>query len=151
MNSASLSSPQTDENQTAENNGSTQIHSVEILLAQLCADIHMQFSAMNERKDKLVSSLEQRISNKVAQLLDKRVNSEMTKIKSKVESDLTAFKGNLKADKCRDSDEINAKISSLAPSWSVQSDISLNVVIRNLPESSNENTKAKVNSLSVTG
>jgi len=42
---------------------------LEHLIKTLSADMHMMFSALTERVDKLESGLEQRISNKVAQLL----------------------------------------------------------------------------------
>ena len=42
---------------------------LEHLIKTLSADMHMMFSALTERVDKLKSGLEQRISNKVAQLL----------------------------------------------------------------------------------
>ena len=42
------------------------------LIAKLSADIHMLYSCLNEGMDNLESCLEQKISNKVAKLLDKR-------------------------------------------------------------------------------
>jgi hypothetical protein len=124
------------------------------LFAQLSADINMQFCAMNERMDKLESGLEQRISNKVAQLLDKRVNSEMTKISRKVEADIVSLREDLKADLADELSEMNCKIQNISSGGNsvlVQPDLSLNVVIKDLSESPNENTKSKVNSLIRTG
>ena len=45
----------------------------------------MQFAALNKRMDLMENGLEQRISLKVAQLLDKRVSTEMAKIRKAVE------------------------------------------------------------------
>ena len=48
--------------------------SVEHSIAKLSTDMNMMFMALTERFDKMEWGLEQRISSKVAQLLDKRVN-----------------------------------------------------------------------------
>ena len=123
--------------------------SVEHMLAQLSADIHMQFSAMNERMDKLESGLEQRISTKVAQLLDKRVNSELNRIRKDVEDKMESLKDDIRADISSDLYDINEKLRKLSnvPPALNHSDLSLNIVIRNLPESNKENTTHKVNTL----
>ena len=49
---------------------------MEQLFAKMSSDMNMMFMSLNERLDQLDSGLEQLISNKVAQLLDKRVNTE---------------------------------------------------------------------------
>ena len=54
------------------------------MIAKLSTDMNMMFLSLNEKFEKMESGLEQRISNKVAQLLDKRVNSELKKIKTDV-------------------------------------------------------------------
>ena len=64
---------------------------VKQLIAKLSADMHMLYSSLNERMDKFESCLEQKISNKVAQLLDKRVNTELNRIKKEVDANLDSF------------------------------------------------------------
>ena len=132
---------------------------LEHLIKTLSADMHMMFSALTERVDKLESGLEQRISNKVAQLLDKRVNTELNRIKKDVDTRLDSFKESLKDELAADLADINAKLESVtsaatapapapAPApMPAQTDRSLNVVIRGLPVTNNENVKTKVNAL----
>lgn len=128
---------------------------VELMIKKLSADMHMMFSALTERVDKLESGLEQRISSKVAQLLDKRVNTELNRIKKDVENRLDDFKSSLREELASDLADINAKLNAVSAVTSApapaplpaQPDRSLNVVIRGLPATNNENVKAKVNAL----
>ena len=54
--------------------------SLQQLFDKLSADVNMMIMSINERFDELKSSLESRIANKVSQILDKRVNSELNRI-----------------------------------------------------------------------
>ena len=122
---------------------------MEQLFAKMSSDINMMFMSVNERLDKLDSGLEQRIANKVAQLLDKRVNTELNRVRKDIDSRLDDFKSSIKAD-LADLDDIRDEIStrvSTTPNIPQQKDLSLNIVIRNLPESHNENAKSKVNAI----
>ena len=84
----------------------------------------------------------------MAQLLDKRVNVELGRIKKDVDSKLDTFRDTLREEIADEFEVVNSKLSSLAtPVTNNVSDISLNVAIRNLPESVNENLDDKVNSL----
>ena len=123
--------------------------SVKDILAKMSSDMHMQFTCLAERIDKLESGLEERISSKVAQLLDKRVNVELTRIKKDVNARLDTFRETLREELADDMETLNTKVSSLVSSEqrSPSSGISLNVVIRNLPESLNENLDEKINVL----
>ena len=123
--------------------------SVKQLIAKLSADMHMLCSPINERMDK--SRLEQKISAKVAQLLDKRVNTELSRIKKEVNDKLDSFKETFR-DEINDMlVDITSKVNELRnlPTAPVQLDKnrSLNVAIRDLPESVNENLNNKINSL----
>ena len=51
--------------------------SVKQLLAALSADMHKMYTSLHDRIDKFEAGLEQCISSKVAQLLDKRVNTSL--------------------------------------------------------------------------
>ena len=124
--------------------------SVQQLFAKLSADMNMMFMSVNERLDKIDSGLEKRIATKVSQILDKRVNSEMNKIRTDFESRLVEFKESLRAEVSVDLDDLRNEVQSresTTQSTTNERDISLNIVIRNLPESHSENTKNKVNSL----
>ena len=124
--------------------------SVQQLFAKLSADMNMMFMSVNERLDKIDSGLEKRIATKVSQILDKRVNSEMNKIRADFDSRLEDFKESLRAEVAADLDDIRTEVKSRdsgSQNSHSERDISLNIVIRNLPESHNENIKNKVNSL----
>ena len=62
--------------------------SVKQLLAALSADMHKMYTSLHDRIDKFEAGLEQRISSKVAQLLDKRVNTELGRIRKDVDERL---------------------------------------------------------------
>ena len=121
------------------------------LIANLSADLHMQFAALNERMDKMEQGLEQKIATKVAQILDKRVSTEMTKIRKDVDVKTSAVKKDIQTEVTAQMKNVNERlkveIASSRANSSVSDDLSLNVVIRGLPESAVENTRNKVNSL----
>ena len=71
---------------------------IHFLISNLSADLHMQFAALNERMDKLENGLEQKIASKVAQILDKRVSSEMSKIRKEVEVKIDNVKRDIHAE-----------------------------------------------------
>lgn len=125
---------------------------IEQLIAKLSSAVHTMFVSMNERFDQLESGLEQRISSKVAQILDKRVNSELSKVRKDIDTRMETFKESMKAEMTADLADVRAKMNtrdsnSTTCNVSQAKDLSLNIVIRNLPESQNENTKNKVNAL----
>ena len=136
----SLYNPECEQSPKEADNQPATVPPLEQLLAQLSADIHMQFSAMNERIDKMESSLEQKISNKVAQVLDKRINSEMNRIRKDDEISIEAFKEDIRVDISNDLYEMKTKVDALSNSPQ-SSDVALNVAIRNLPGSDTENIK----------
>ena len=114
--------------------------------------MHMVYSALIERIDKLESSLEQKLSRKMAQLLDKRVYSELGRIKKVVNANLESFKETLRDENDEKLSDINdnlhdlrnRQVSSLRLD---QNDRSLNVTIRDSPESANKNLNSKGNAL----
>ena len=55
------------------------------MLAKMAADMNMHYNSLHERIDKFETGLEPRISNKVAQLLEKRVNSELIRFRKDVD------------------------------------------------------------------
>lgn len=83
--------------------------------------MHMQFTAMNELMDKLKYSLEQRISNKVDQITNKRVNTEHSRIGKDVDSRLESIKDEIKSDISADLHDINNKMRVVSNSGPVNS------------------------------
>ena len=75
--------------------------------------MHMLYSALNERIDKLESSLEQKLSRKMAQLLDKRDYSELGRIKKVVNANLESFKETLRNENDEELSDINDKLHDL--------------------------------------
>jgi predicted transposase YbfD/YdcC len=124
--------------------------SLEHLITKLSADMHMLFSS-SERMDKLESGLEKRIANKVSQLLDKIMNSEMIRIRKDVDERIEAATEALRVNVAEDIQNVSAKITSLASNTGLGSntpeDITKNFVIRGLPETHKENIVNKVNAL----
>ena len=120
------------------------------LIATLSSDMHMMFTSLTERIDKLESGLEERISTKVAQLLDKRVNTELGRIKKDINARLDTFRETLREQVADDVEELSKKVETLSSSTTQQNkspDLTYNIVIRNLPETVNENITEKVNTI----
>ena len=83
---------------------------------KLSADVNMMYMSLNERFDQLQSSLESRITNKVSQLLDKRVNSELGRITRDVDKKFDSFKDSMKAELTADLVDIRDQIASMSSS-----------------------------------
>ena len=96
---------------------------------------------MSERTDKLESGLDQKIVNKVSQMLHKRLITEVGRIKKDIESKLAEIKSDTQAEVSSELDALNERISSFAIAINSEpNDTKCNIVIRNLPESNNEIT-----------
>ena len=89
----------------------------------------------------------------MAQLLDKRVNTELGRIKKDITARLDTFRDTLREEIADDIEVIDKKVQAISQSTTRQvnpgsvQDLSLNVVIRNLPETVNEDITEKVNAL----
>lgn len=114
--------------------------SLKQMIAKLSSDMHMQYTSLSERIDKLEAGLEQRISQKVAQLLDKRVNTELGRIRTDIDKRLETFKSGILKD-------MSDKVAAGHDTCKQHADISLNVAIRGLDESVGENVDSRVNTL----
>ena len=66
------------------------------LLSALSADMQMMYNSLLDRIDKFEAGLEQRISNKVAQLLDRRVSTELNRIRQGVDERMEPLRRHLK-------------------------------------------------------
>ena len=80
--------------------------SVKHLLAALSSDMHMMYNSLHDRIDKFEAGLEQRISNKVAQLLDKRVNTELSRIRNDVDDRMETFKETIRSEMSDELEEV---------------------------------------------
>ncbi|KAL4218869.1 hypothetical protein ACF0H5_021457 [Mactra antiquata] len=112
--------------------------------------MHMLFGSLHKRMDKLEAGLEQRIANEVSQLLDKWVYTEMNRIHRDMDEKFDSFQESIKldlADVLIDINYIIQSFSSDRTQMEQKDDIRLNIVIRDLPELSNENIESKVNGL----
>ena len=120
--------------------------SIKQMLAKLAADMNMHCNSLHERIDKFEACLEQRISNKVAQLHNKRVNSEMGRIRKDVDECLDAFKESFRSEIDEEFDSLSGKLDSLQ-NIDHSHDRSLNIAVRGLPESNNKHLNDKVNNV----
>ncbi|WAQ97664.1 hypothetical protein MAR_030354 [Mya arenaria] len=121
---------------------------VEQLVRKMSSDMHMLFTSLSERVDKLEATIEQRISSKVSKLLDKRINSELNRIRRDVDDRMDVFKEIMRVDVSEEITELKAKVDSLADNRPASgNDISRNIIIRALAEIQNENTVSRVNTL----
>ncbi|KAH3716124.1 hypothetical protein DPMN_058842 [Dreissena polymorpha] len=122
--------------------------------------MNMMFMSFNERFDTLESSLDQLIANRVSLAVDKRIYSEINRVRkeidSKMDSKFDSFQQSVKAEIAADLAIFRNEFKSFkGASYSNRSDFnsqshvdrSMNIVIRNMPESASENTQSKVNAL----
>ena len=89
--------------------------------------------------------MEKRLNDKIAQILDKRVNSEMKRIRQDTEQRIDNVRGDL----LTEVEELRVRMDSVVDSQQGggQYARTLNVAIRKLPQSVNEDTAEKVNRL----
>ncbi|KAL4229077.1 hypothetical protein ACF0H5_012116 [Mactra antiquata] len=140
--------------------------SIEKIMQKMCSDvanlsseIQLMYSSFETRLDKLESGLEKRISNKVAQMIDKRMNSEVSKSQKSIESKIELIRDEVYAQVNSDIDDVNQKVTAdlddiksrivgISESGdTVPGNNELNIVIRNLPEHNSENIVNKVKTL----
>ncbi|MCG7878994.1 MAG: hypothetical protein N0C90_22070, partial [Candidatus Thiodiazotropha endolucinida] len=103
--------------------------------------------------EQLEKGLEQKIAHKVAQVLDKRVNTEMKRISKEVDCKIESVKESMREEFREELDIVKVKVESVSSTSSSNTthsskvDKTLNIVIRELPESDHENVKSKVDKL----
>ncbi|KAH3822961.1 hypothetical protein DPMN_124755 [Dreissena polymorpha] len=116
------------------------------LLSKLSTDICAMNVSINNRIDQLESSIEQKLTHKFAQLLDKRVNIELGRIKTNVQEQLDSFKEKI-TEELQEVSEKCSSVTAAAGGPSGGQDISKNLVIRGLPYHEGENLNSKVISM----
>lgn len=89
--------------------------------------------------------MERKISEKVNKFVDKRINTEIKKVKNEVNSAVDSVRKDLGKDIKVVEDKLDPVSKNVVDKSS--GDISNNLVIRNLPESENENLNSKVSAL----
>lgn len=124
---------------------STDIKGIHGRIKGLEHTLDSKHKALSERIDTLESRLEKRLSDKMAQIIDKRLTSEVNRMRKDVDGRL----GDIRAEITSDLEEINKNIGALQETATTKdrSDVSLNIVIRDLPEHEGENLLLKVNNL----
>ena len=129
----------------ATENQISDISQLSSLIVKLSNDVSALKGSINDRIDKLETSLESRISQKVANMLDKRINNEVTRIQKDLDTKMQSFRDDVRSDL----QELDDKFASLAARTmdSGNNTKHLNFVIRGLPFHEGENVNAKVNSL----
>ncbi|CAG2243151.1 unnamed protein product [Mytilus edulis] len=125
------------------------------MISKLSADMRIMFSDVNDRIRTLEEKLEQKLMQKFNQILDKRVNSESSKIRKDVNKIVDALRSDIDQDLKVVEDKLDGVSKTVGEIGSRATnpaqDISKNVIIRNLPEGRNENTKFKVAALFTEG
>lgn len=130
---------------------------VKTILTKISTDMLLMWDSLTERMNSLESNLEQRLTQKVANLLDKRINTEMKTMKRDIDERMST----LRADVCTDIDELSSQIADVKVSvqsfQSAQSthgksgpreaENNMCVILRNLPQTDNENVMNEVNRL----
>jgi len=123
------------------------------MISKLSADMRSMFGDVNVRIISLVENLHRKLTHKFNQILDKRVNSEVTKIRKEVNSTVDTLRKDIDQDLKLVEDKLEEISKSVRENRSspTSPDISTNVIVRNLPEGRNENLKLKVAALFTEG
>lgn len=129
--------------------------SVKDMITQMNNTMQTLFASLSDKMKQMEHNIESRLVSKFNQQIDKRVNSESKKLKKDIESQLA----NLRTDMCDDIAEVNAKLNSLSENFQSNpttgqpgsdgqfQNIEKNIIIRNLPYTSDEDLRGKVNNL----
>ncbi|CAC5385362.1 unnamed protein product [Mytilus coruscus] len=121
------------------------------MISKLSSDMKTMFGDMNTRIIELEENLDRKLTAKFKQVLDKRVNSEMSNIRKEIDKTVNCLKKDFNQDLRVVEEKINEISVTAADSELKASGIDRNVVIRNLPESKSENLKLKVAALFTEG
>lgn len=123
------------------------------LLMKVYSQMQNNFSVLGKRIDSIEANLEKKLTDKMTKVIDKRISSESVKLKKDMENKVHDIRKEFEADL----DEISEKVANLSSqrnndgireTLSSHSDeLKLNIVVRKLPETMNENLDNKVNSL----
>jgi len=123
------------------------------MISKLSANMRSMFGDVNARIISLEENLDQKLTHKFNQILDKRVNSEATKIRKEVNSTIDTLRKDIDQDLKLVEDKLEEISKSVRENRSspTSPDISKNIIVRNLFEGRNENLKLKVAALFTEG
>ena len=114
------------------------------LISIMSDNMKTMFEDLNRKVDTMASDIENRLSKKFSQLIDKRISNELSKMTREINSRIDT----VKSDIYKEFDELEAQvkdISSVKSDLGPNGDIDLRIVLRNVPESRDENVIDKVN------
>ena len=121
------------------------------LLMAVLSQMQNNFSVLGKKLESLETNLEKKLTDKISKTLDKRVNAESTKLRKVIDDQV----GDLRKEFESDLDDISEKIAHLTSVVNKKDAVQandddtrkMNIVLRKLPESTNEDLNNKVNSL----
>ena len=121
------------------------------LLMAVLSQMQNNFSVLGRKLETLETNLEKKLTDKITKTLDKRVNAESTKLRKVIDDQV----GDLRKEFESDLDDISEKIAHLTSVVNKKDSVQandddtrkMNIVLRKLPESTNEDLNNKVNSL----
>ena len=126
--------------------------SVKDMISQMNNTMQTLFASLSDKMKQMENNIESKLVHKFNQQIDKRVNSESKKLKKEMESQLS----DLRTDLCDDIAEINARLNSLSENFESSHsggqfrpdgkfrNMEKNIIIRNLPYTSDEDLRGKV-------
>ena len=116
------------------------------MITVMSSSMKTMFENLNRKVDTLASEIEERLTKKFSQLLDKRHSKEISKVKSDINSRIDI----VKEDIYRDIENLDTQVKDLSTERSTlvqEDDIALRIVLRNVPETRNENVIDTVNGI----
>lgn len=131
--------------------------SVKDMMTKLADDMHQMYNMINQRMDSMEHKLEDtekritdKITDKLTKIVDRRINSESSRLRKDIDKRIETVKDEINHDIAELNDKVHEMTTSDYGSSSAQNgrhNIDLNIVIRELPMTQNENVLSKVEGL----
>ena len=103
------------------------------LILKMSEDMHSMFENLTIKMETMASEIEKKLSQKFANMLDKRIGREIEKVKKDVESRITLIKDDL-YDEMKDIDDKIEVLKSDIKDCDKANNREQNIVLRNVPE-----------------
>jgi len=125
---------------------------IKLLLRKLSDDMQSMHGSLNRKIDLIEDKIEQserriteKVTDKVIKLLDKRVSQESAQLRREIDDRISELRGDFDSEL----NDLGARLDRVSQNVVPENgeDIRLRVVVRNLPETVNENVKDKVDSM----
>ena len=116
------------------------------LISIMSDNMTTMFENLNRKVDTMASDIEDRLAKKFSQIIDKRISSELSKMTKEINSRIDIVKNDIS----KEFDELEATVKEMSSEKSdlgPNGDIDLRVVLRNVPESRDENVADTVNGI----